>query len=225
MFEFIFSLWANAKNQINAYALTHSDKVIKGFMYYNYYCVVVGNWLDQFKKYWGFQKMRFILPSDPTYWAVVSFFSTMGIEENDKKYHLLFETCQVCTASSTKPALIMYKKNDIIQCWLSHNWHLPSPDTQQVKSPFINIVYHHTKMQKPLTLRIDHMYLYSGNDILSAEHVFLLLNTEYDADQYVFDLSYSLKIMDSNCKVFYLKSDQWINLTDTKYQICSYQRK
>ncbi len=68
--------------------------------------------------------------------------------------------------------------------------------------------------KEPLTLRLDHSYLYEGNEILGAPHVFYLLKTQYENSQYTFNLNYQLKIMDGNFAITVINSNKYICLTD-----------
>jgi hypothetical protein len=76
-------------------------------------------------------------------------------------------------------------------------------------------LYSNPVLQNPLTLHLDHAFLQADNEILSASHVLYLLSTQYESSEYVFDMSYELKIMDSNLNLHILKSDMYL-LLDAK---------
>jgi hypothetical protein len=92
----------------------------------------------------------------------------------------------------------------------------------QNRAKFINVIFSNEATKKPLTLKLDQSYFCVGNEILSAAHVMLLLRTTYETTEYVFDLTYELKIMDSKFNLIVLKSDQWIEIDDSPkgYKVC-----
>lgn len=86
---------------------------------------------------------------------------------------------------------------------------------------FIYIEYCHPKMQKPLELTIPHGMLRVGNELFSPAFVLrLLLGQTY---YYLFDLDYTLKIMDHNITQITLSSQNYIILEKEGYIIKNFK--
>jgi hypothetical protein len=83
------------------------------------------------------------------------------------------------------------------------------------KTKFLSILYTHSKMENPVYIEIPKNALLQGNEILSQH--FILRYLEYQSMPFLFDLTYSIQIMDNNINQFTLKSNQYILLTETDY--------
>jgi len=84
------------------------------------------------------------------------------------------------------------------------------------KAQFINIIFSNEKTREPLTIKLDKSYFQVGNEVLTAAHILLLLNTTYTPSKFVFNDEYELKIMDSTLNLVILKSNEWIKFDDSK---------
>lgn len=77
--------------------------------------------------------------------------------------------------------------------------------------------YIHPLMEEPIIFDIDNRYMREGNDIFSVGFVKRLL--EYQSEPYVFDLSYTISIMDDCMSTITIDSTQYINLLFRKFEI------
>jgi hypothetical protein len=116
-----------------------------------------------------------------------------------------------------KEHLLIAKLDDIYYCrtYLPSLTDSESSDVSDVE--FIYIEYCHPKMQKPVELSIPQGMLRIGNELFSPAFVLrLLLAQPY---YHVFDLDYSLKIMDHNITQITLSSQNYIILEKEEYII------
>jgi hypothetical protein len=84
---------------------------------------------------------------------------------------------------------------------------------------FLSIEYTHPDMKTPIILSIDKGHFVNNNEVLSP--VFILRLLEYQSQSYVFDMNYTLKIMDNNINMFDLTYDKYVLLTTNSYRILS----
>jgi len=75
---------------------------------------------------------------------------------------------------------------------------------------FLSIQYSHPSMKDDVFLNIPRGMYYCGNHILSAAHVFRLL--QYQSADYVFDTQYTLLLLDSDVKEYQLTSTQYVRV-------------
>ena len=88
--------------------------------------------------------------------------------------------------------------------------------SMRANSKFITVKYLHPMMSYPIYLELNNIYIVN-NRILSACFVKRLL--EYQPKYYIFDNKYSLEIIDNNINTINLKSNQYIELDETRYKI------
>jgi len=190
---------------------TQSVFIIKCFLYYCYYKGVICDlWNKYFKK-----STKLALPDYPVYFAKCFIYKPTNTFTD--VYHLYFEshTDELSPLlTDTEHTIYLYRNSDkdITLCNKNVNDHLRLPNKST--AAFINILYSNQQSNnEPLTLRLDHSYLYEGNEILGAPHVFYLLKTQYETSQYVFNLNYQLKIMDGNFAFTVIDANKYICLT------------
>ena len=82
---------------------------------------------------------------------------------------------------------------------------------------FLSVEYHHPSIDKPVPIEIDRGFYLEGNHLLSAAFVKRCL--EYNSKDCVFDMNYTLKIMDGNINTIDLKSDEYVVLDGDNYKI------
>jgi len=82
---------------------------------------------------------------------------------------------------------------------------------------FLDIQYNHPDMKESLILIIPREWCCIGNELFSPE--FILRMLYYQTLPFVFDMRYTLDIMDSDLNMFQLYSNQWMILKDTNYEI------
>jgi hypothetical protein len=116
-----------------------------------------------------------------------------------------------------KEHLLIAKHDDTYYC----RTYLPSLTDSETTGlsdvEFIYIEYSHPKMQKPVELRIPSGMWCIGNELFTPAFVFrLLLAQPY---YYIFDLDYSLKIVDHNIIEITLSSQNYIILEKEGYII------
>lgn len=86
---------------------------------------------------------------------------------------------------------------------------------------FLSIQYNHPLMKEPLFLNIPRGMYYCGNQILSAAHVFRLL--QYQSADYVFDTQYTLLLLDQDVNESCLSSLQYICVEKDQFVVCTVQ--
>jgi len=94
---------------------------------------------------------------------------------------------------------------------------LESLKSNVVEPCLLSIEYIHPKMKKRIVLYLSKNMYINNNAILSPIFVKRLL--EHQSEKYVFDMEYTLTIMDNNIKVFTINSGQYIKLKDITYEI------
>ena len=90
-------------------------------------------------------------------------------------------------------------------------------NVETTRNFFLSIDYTHPKMEKVIPITIDNKFLVSGNELFSSCFILRCLN--YQSEPYIFDANYKLNILDSNIKNVVLNSDQYIRLSNNKYEI------
>lgn len=215
MFQFIVNWFCNLCKTI---ATQHSDKIIAAFFAYNYYVSIAHDFCERYNIRLR-KSTKLIVPEIPTYFAKFFYYTIPDLNNSKSasasKYYLYYETnsdINIPINHADHKTVYMYTTPEHILCYVNDRAALVDTINRS-KAKFINIVYSNPATEKPLTLRLDHRYMMSDNEILSASHVLYLLRTEYDTNEYVFDINYELKIMDNNLTVIILKSNQWLQLT------------
>jgi hypothetical protein len=82
---------------------------------------------------------------------------------------------------------------------------------------FLDIQYHHPEMKDSLILEIPKEWCCVHNELFSC--AFILRMLYYQTLPFVFDMRYTLDIMDSDLNIFSLNSHQCIILDETSYEI------
>lgn len=82
---------------------------------------------------------------------------------------------------------------------------------------FLSIEYIHEDYDEPIILNIDNGHYLIDNEILSATFIKRLL--DYQPLPYIFDMNYTVKIMDNNIKTFILNSNQYVYLDKNDYVV------
>lgn len=93
---------------------------------------------------------------------------------------------------------------------------------ETIKSCFLSIVYTHPKMEHPIHMQIPENAILIGNEILSS--IFVLRYLEYQSFPFIFDLNYSLQLIDNHINQITLKCHQYILLqSENEYKVlCLY---
>ena len=94
--------------------------------------------------------------------------------------------------------------------------------TKEVKNPFLQISYHHPKMETSIDLNLDKSYFIKNNELLSA--CFILMILSYQSQPFIFDTKYSIKIMDNEINQITLEDGQFIRLLDKGYEIVTIKK-
>ena len=200
------------KKHVMQWASNHSTFILQCFLVYSYY-------LHTFRDIWNryFKKStKLTLPEHPIYFAKC----IIHKPSNDNNiYHLYFEShtdelTPLLTSDTDTIYLYINRHDSLTLC--NKNANEPTKLVTQSNAKFINILYSNPDCNKePLTLKIDHSYMVSDNEILCPVHVLYLLQTQYEKSEYVFNLNYQLKIMDNNFAITVLNASQYLHLTNT----------
>lgn len=214
-------------NIVKPFAMRHSNKIITIFFLYNYYLAIIDDFCKRYNIHLR-KSTKLVVPTDPNYFSKFFYYTMVSADSADsantkdkvkQEYYLYYETntdMYMPISNSDNTTVHMYTTPDHILCYLTDR---EMPEKDQItksRAKFINIVYSNPVINNPLTLRLDHRYMTTENEILNASHVLYLLRTEYENTEYVFDLTYEIKIVDSNLNVIVIKSDQWLQLTDVR---------
>lgn len=214
--KFFFQIWNSLQiisgivsSQTNSLIQKYPDQSFKLFWMYNYYSVVIGEFL---KKY-GWQAVPFSMPIEDVFFARFSHYNLTPAEQ-PMKFHLYFEHSQTRIQDNQPNMMHLYKTPDYTLCGFT----LPE-DVQktpiQSRAKFINVIFSNESTREPLTVKLDKSYFQVGNEVLTAAHVLLLLNSVYPPSKFVFDTKYELKIMDGAFNLVVLKSNEWIKFDDS----------
>ena len=98
---------------------------------------------------------------------------------------------------------------------LSYLCEVQTPHLSSVS--FLDIQYHHPEMKDSLILEIPKEWCCVGNELFSC--AFILRMLYYQTLPFVFDLRYTLDVMDNELNMFSLNSHQSIVLKETSYEI------
>ena len=82
---------------------------------------------------------------------------------------------------------------------------------------FISVNYVHPKMNSPIALNIDKSMLLTQNELFTPTFVRRYL--DYQEEEFVFDMNYLIKIIDSDINMIELTSNQYIRIDKDKYAI------
>jgi hypothetical protein len=97
----------------------------------------------------------------------------------------------------------------------SSNYDNISVDRSNTK--FLSVEYSHPDMTSPIGIVMDKSWFFAGNELLNS--TFILRMLEYQPDMYFFDEDYLVKIMDSECNIFTITSNEYILLTKEGYEV------
>ena len=109
--------------------------------------------------------------------------------------------------------MINYEKNTNIKNNINIDL---SKDKKIMSNPFITICYIEKDTKKKIDLDIPKKYLIEDNEILSPCFVYRLL--KYKSEYVEFKKNYTIEIMDQECNVFYLSSNEYIKLKNNSYE-------
>lgn len=129
------------------------------------------------------------------------------------------------------------KTNDLFHSLYIHNFILKDKKIKQVsvnattfnkylvknyiivpsKVNFLDIQYSHPNMTNPLVLELPKEYFFAGNELFSPAFVQRMLY--YQPYPFVFDMNYTLEIMDKDLNSVILKPNQYIRLCESDYEI------
>jgi len=82
---------------------------------------------------------------------------------------------------------------------------------------FLSIEYIHPIMENGIIIELDKAIYFEHNQILSP--TFIKLYLEHQSELYHFDMDYTLNIIDNDMNMFELKSDKYVLLTESGYNI------
>jgi len=82
---------------------------------------------------------------------------------------------------------------------------------------FFAIEYSHPSMNYTIELKLAPEWFMQGNELFSPTFILRLL--EYQDQSFIFDESYTLRVIDSNCEIFEINSKNYLVLTQTAYEI------
>jgi len=88
---------------------------------------------------------------------------------------------------------------------------------QPLKYKFLSVEYKHPLMKKSIVLKLSPEIYYENNEILSMG--FVKRELEHQMENYVFDDTYILEVLDSDVHSFVLKSNQYVVLDAYTYKI------
>lgn len=124
-------------------------------------------------------------------------------------------TKQFIQSSSSKLLIVKLDNNYLYREINTSTNNLYNNNPSTVK--FLSIVYTHPQLEHAIYIDIPKNARIRGNEILSA--TFILRYLEYQSMPYIFDLGYTLNIIDNRVNQFQLKYNQYIILQEDGYII------
>ena len=91
-----------------------------------------------------------------------------------------------------------------------------SKDKKIMSNPFMTICYIEKDTKKKIDIDIPKKYLIEDNEILGPCFVYRLL--KYKSEYFEFKKNYTIEIMDQDCNVFNLSSQEYIKLKNNSYE-------
>lgn len=203
MFQWIQTL---VFEKVSTLAEKYPDKALKVLWFYNYFTVLIGNFMERHKI---FTKKTALLqmPIEKTYFARFYCYDVDSIK------NLFFETSQQYLLVMQPGQIILYKTPEYTLCGCFINDSIEAPKKSSAK--FINVTFSNESMNEPVTIKLDASYFHVGNEILSAAHTLFLLKTAHEPSTYMFDDNYKIRIVDNGFNMVELQSYEWIKFDDS----------
>jgi hypothetical protein len=110
-----------------------------------------------------------------------------------------------------------HKKNEFYICRRVNTCFLTEHKLEYSSVHFLSVNYKHPNMDYSIPLLISKSWCVVENEILGYTHVLRALN--YQSEPYIFDMDYGLEIIDSNIKVFQLRSDEYLKMGANGYVV------
>ena len=121
---------------------------------------------------------------------------TLFMARNDDAYYIrTFPSCKTIPKEATQVSQV-FKPSDV---------------------EFLMVEYHHPEMTNPIQIHVPESHYQCGNELFSPSYIlrYLELQTYY----YVYDLEYTIKILDHNVEQLTLTSNQYLRIEEDKYAI------
>lgn len=125
-------------------------------------------------------------------------------------------------SSATRETMITMKVSDKYLCSSLFNTEthtLPAYTLSSTKGRnyFLSIEYTHPRMSSGIVMDMPTNVYNANSDILTP--AFIKRYLEYQSLPYVFDMRYTLKMLDTNINMFNMKSNQYIKIKDRSYDV------
>jgi hypothetical protein len=166
-----------------------------------------------------------IEPTDSNHWLCESqmIFTALSSFDLKEQYYISLES--YFETMEKENALVIYSLpmnfNDTEKVYrIIRNQRFSFRNLQEPKLSSVSLLdiqYHHPDMKESLILIIPKEWCCIENELFSPEFVLRMLY--YQTLPFVFDMNYTLDIMDSDLNMFQLYSNQWMLLKDTNYEI------
>ena len=158
-----------------------------------------------------------VLLDDHTYDKVISYIETYDcLDSNDNVFDKVIQNCNnmIDLGSNILEYLIIAKYEN------KYYYYVKKPreiflDNEISNVTFLCISYNHPNMKQPIFIELKKSEMVEKNEILSAAFIKRIL--DYQPEKYVFDMNYTLKIIDNNVNELVLNSKQYIVLNETNY--------
>lgn len=98
---------------------------------------------------------------------------------------------------------------------MEHEYENLTPKISSVS--FLDVQYHHPEMKESIILEIPKEWCCIGNQMFSP--IFVLRMLYYQPLPFVFDMRYTLEIMDSCLNILPLNSNQMLDLKESSYEV------
>lgn len=121
---------------------------------------------------------------------------TLFMARNDDAYYIrTFPSCKTIPKESTQVSHV-FKPSDV---------------------EFLMVEYHHPEMTNPIQIHVPESHYKCGNELFSPSYLlrYLELQTYY----YVYDLEYTVKILDHNVEQLTLNSNHYLRIEEDTYTI------
>jgi len=125
-------------------------------------------------------------------------------------------------SSATRETMITMKVLDKYLCsslFNTENHTTPAYTLSSTKGKnyFLSIEYTHPRMSSGIVMDMPTNVYNANSDILTP--AFIKRYLEYQSLPYVFDMRYTLKMLDTNINMFNMKSNQYIKIKDRSYDV------
>tara|TARA_B100000035_G_C21035554_1_gene570714 strand:+ start:4227 stop:4991 length:765 start_codon:yes stop_codon:yes gene_type:complete len=183
--------------------------------------------VEPFIKTWIYAGHLFADKKKIQLWEYYDYYSKNKEDENEYMMNLIGVNHNILKDSDSEYLLLIvkYKNNTVVRSEfldVNKDNYTPLLECNTSEKPFIQVSYTHPKLEHQIDMNLDDSYYLENNELYSCAFVKRWL--EYQEKEYVFDLDYEIKILDTNINEIKLDYNSYIVLKDDNYEVKSIKK-